>query len=305
MIRALGFILMTLACGSAAAACEGRIVEGPTILGGSACVPEKPERIIVLDPTYSLGMAVELGLPVVGAPLTGMSDTALRDEAVSRNVENLGSFAEPAIEKIVALQPDLILGTALAGEGVLKMASQIAPTLLIGAEDWKDYYRIVADATGTRQLADEKLAAFEKRAAHIREKMPDRTVSIVRITPWDFQVYLDGPNAYGPFAVLRDAGVKRTDYETVVDQQSLKRPDWEQLAALDGNILLYIVGGANDSAESGRHEEVINNPLWRMLPAVKSGNTHRVDAGTWMEFSGINSANRVLDDVERYVLGYP
>ena len=46
---------------------------------------------------------------------------------------------------------------------------------------------------------------------------------------------------------------------------------------------------------------MIGNPLWSMLPAVRAGNVHRVDPGTWMEFSGAASAHRVLDDIERFV----
>ena len=294
--------LLVMGMAANAHACDGILMDDPAVLGAPVCAPAKASRIVVIDPTYSLGMSLELGLPVVGAPLFGMSDKALQDEALAQKVEDLGSFTEPSIEKIIALQPDLILGSALAGDGVLKLASQIAPTVLIGAENWKDYFRILGKATGKGDRVDELLAAYEKRAAEIRSKVPDKTVSVVRITPWDFQVYLDGPNAYGPFAVLAEAGVRRTAYETTTDQTSLKRPDWEELANLKGDILLYIVGGANDSETSGRHEEVLSNPLWKLLPAVRSGNVHRVDAGTWMEFSGVASANRVLDDVERIII---
>jgi iron complex transport system substrate-binding protein len=30
---------------------------------------------------------------------------------------------------------------------------------------------------------------------------------------------------------------------------------------------------------------------------------HRVGHGTWMQFSGLDSAHQVLDDLERYVIG--
>lgn len=303
-MRSLAALLGLVAAFAAPAfACEGRLADHPAILGGPVCVPQEPKRIVVIDPTYSLGMSMELDLPVVGAPLFGMSDAALKAEATERGVKDLGSFAEPSIETVIALAPDLIIGSALAGEAVLQVASRIAPTVLIGAEDWKEYYRILADATGTRAAADEKIAAYEARAAQLRGRVPDVRVSVVRITPWDFQVYLDSPSAYGPFAVLAEAGVKRTDYETTSDRLELKRPDWEELARLDGDVLFYIVGGANDSGTSGRHEEVVNNPLWRMLPAVRSGNVHRVDAATWMEFSGVTSAHRVLDDIEAHIVG--
>lgn len=283
-----------------AADCDGRVVEGPMILGGPVCAPADPQRILVLDPTFSLGMGLELGLPLVGAPLVGMSDAALRARAEAAGVESIGAFAEPSLETVVALQPDLILGAGMLGETALAMASRIAPTVLIGAENWKDYYRILARATGRE--AEAILAEYEARAQALRARVSRAPVSVLRITTWDFQVYLDGPRAYGPFLVLRDAGVVRPPFETAQGDETLRRPDWEELAGLSGETLLYIVGGANDSDTNGRLDEVLAHPLWRALPAVKAGRAHRVDAATWMEFSGAGSAHRVLDDVERYLL---
>ncbi|MBN9672215.1 iron-siderophore ABC transporter substrate-binding protein [Roseibium aggregatum] len=274
------------------------------MLRSPVCVPLKPKRIVVLDPTFTLGMSLELGLPVVGSPLFGMSDVALQAKAVDEGVTDLGAFTQPSLEKVISLQPDLIIGSALAGEAAYEMASRIAPTVLISTEDWKSYYAAVARITGAEDRLAANFKGYEQRVEAMRSRIPNEVVSIVRITPWDFQVYLDAPNAYGPFAILRDLGVKRTAYETTDDVSlSLKRPDWETLEKLDAGTLLYIVGGANDSATSGRHEEVIANPLWQMLPAVQAGRVHRVDAGTWMEFSGVESANRVLDDVEKYIIG--
>nr|WP_255720469.1 ABC transporter substrate-binding protein [Acuticoccus kalidii] len=296
-------ILPALVFGGAAAACDGRTVDGPGVIAAPVCVPTSPERIVVLDPTYSLGMALELGLPVVGAPLFGMSDAALKAKAIEAGVTDLGAFTEPSIETIVALQPDLILGSGMLGETAYRILSRIAPTVLVTLEDWKAYETKLAEATGREAAAAALLAEYEARAAGIAERMPkDVTVSSVRITPWDFQVYLDAPAAYAPFAILADVGVERPPWETSEGGETVKRPDWEELGQLTGDVLLYIVGGANDSATSGRHEEVLANPLWQMLPAVRSGNVHRVDVGTWMEFSGVASAHRVLNDIERILI---
>jgi iron complex transport system substrate-binding protein len=302
-LRLPALLAACVAFAAPAVACEGRLVDGPEIVAAPICVPETPERIVVLDPTYSLGMALELGLPVIGAPIFGMSDEALKEKAIAEGVTDLGAFTEPSLETIAALQPDLILGSGMLGEGAQAMASQIAPTVMITSENWKDYYRALARATGRGDAAEELLGGYEARVEALRPRIPDETVSVVRITPWDFQVYLDAPRAYGPFLVMREVGVKRPPYETGQGNETMKRPDWEELSQLTGDILLYIVGGSNDSAESGRHEEVVENPLWKLLPAVEAGEVHRVDPAVWMEFSGVASAHRVLDDIERYVVG--
>jgi len=299
-IACLGLVLAA-AFPSAAHACDGRVVEGPGLFGEPVCVPADPQRIVVLDPTYSLGMALELGLPVVGAPLFGMSDGALKAKALAAGVVDLGSFTEPSLETVISLQPDLILGSAMVGTMGHEIMSQIAPTVLITLEDWKAYYRKIAAVTETMAEADALFATYEARVAEIAARLPDVSVSVVRITPWDFQVYLDAPDAYGPFLVMHEVGVRRPAYETS-GAETVKRPDWEELGELAGDVLLYIVGGANGSATNGRHEEVLSNPLWQMIPAVAAGNVHRVDAATWMEFSGIASAHRVLDDIERILI---
>jgi iron complex transport system substrate-binding protein len=288
------------------AQCDGRLIENGAFLHPPLCAPKEPKRIISLVPTFSLGVALELGLPVVGAPLFGMSDEDLKSKAEAAGVVDLGSFMEPSIEKIIALQPDLIIGSEFLGEEAYQMASKLAPTALITTANWKDFYRTLADVTGINGDIDGRFADYEKRVAAIRERVPkDVRVSIVRITPWEFQVYMDEPEAWAPFDVLREAGVRRTDFETSETKVGTKRLDFEGLAGLDGDVLLYIVGGSNDSATSGRHEAVLANPLWKMLPAVKAGRVYRVDEATWMEFSGLTSANKVLDDIETYIISRP
>lgn len=299
----LAFAMMMMA--QPALACSGRVYEGADVLAAPLCLPVEIERIAVLDPTYTLGMALELGLPVVAAPLTGMSDEALRTAAEAAGVQNLGSLLDPSLEALVAAQPDLILGSAFWVETYLPILSQIAPTALVTQEDWRDYYRTVASLTGQEARLDALMAPLEARIAEVAARIPDMPVSMVRITSWDFQVYLDQPDAYAPFALLHELGVRRPAYETGPEPMGLRRPDWEDLGQLDGEILLYIIGGSNPSATDGRWEEVTGNPLWQLVPAVAAGRVYPIDPAVWMEFSGIGSAHRVLDDVERLIIGAP
>ena len=249
---------------TASAECDGRLIDSPHVMPSPVCIPQQPERLLSLDAAYTLGMALESDLPLVGAPLFGMSDEDLRQKAEARSVENVGHLIEPSVEKIIALQPDLIVGSGFLGETALQLASRIAPTVLITAKDWKDYLRTLIEVGGSNKNADDLLSSYQSRVAEVRERVPDIKVSVVRITSWDFQVYLDA-SKYAPFAVLQEAGVRRTDYETSTDGVTLKRPDWEQISQLDGDVLLYIVGGTNTSDTDGRLEEVLDNPLWQML----------------------------------------
>lgn len=287
--------------------CDGFALSSETLYGGPHCLAERPKRVVVLDPSFSLGIGMDVGLPIVGAPMTRMGDADLAARAAQAGVENLGFVTEPSLERLVALQPDAIVGfTGNVGlaESFYPLFAQIAPTLLETKVDWRSYYHQLAQISGQEDDVAARLAELDQRIAEIRAKIPaDFRLSVLRITSWDMQSFAGGPDAYAPFALLHDLGIIRSDYEESGSPAEVLRPDWEDLAKLDGDTLFYIVGGTNDSDVDGRHEEVLDHPLWKMMPAVQAGRVFRVDHGTWMEFNGLASAHKVLDDVEAYVLG--
>lgn len=306
MLRRSFFILLIgLFASGASAQCPGRSTDAG-VYNAPVCLPEAPRRIVALDPFNNLGMALELGLPLVGAPLTIIQDSELKKKAEKASVADIGDARQPNLERIAALKPDLLIGDATLHSQFYENFSKIAPTALIDAKNWKGHFKTLALLTGKSEEAAQMLADYEKRVSSIRSKAGSRSVSVLRVTPSGFHVYLDGPAAYAPYEVLHEAGVKRSAYETTSDNTVFKRPDWEDLSLLDGDVLLYVVAGGYDTAQDDAlAERTVSNPLWKMLPAVASGNAHRVKRETWMAFNGIGSANRVLDDIERYLLDKP
>ncbi|OLP52991.1 iron ABC transporter permease [Rhizobium rhizosphaerae] len=288
----------------AQAACEGReISQG--LQEGPVCIPQAPKRIVTLDPLITLGFLIEMGAPVVGTPYMAIQDETVLKTVKEQGMADLGNPKEPSLERVAALKPDLIIGSAEVHGQIYAQASRIAPTLLFKHMDWKAYQALLAEVTNRQEIAGKQRAAYEQRAAAIRARMAEKplTVSAVRLAPGRFVVFVDGPQAYAPYAVLHEAGVRRTPYETVTDDTIVKRPDWEELANLEGDVLLYVVASGFDSGpDDALEKEVTANPLWQLLPAVHKGRAHRVDRDAWQSFHGIASAQRILDDVERYVL---
>lgn len=286
------------------AACEGKAVtEG--VYNPPFCVPAEPKRIVTLDPLITLGLLIELKAPVVATPYMAITEDEVLDVVKAQKMVDLGNPREPSLERVAALKPDLIIGSAEAHSAIYEQAAKIAPTALFKHMDWKKYLQRLSEVTGREGVANAALMAYDTRVGGIRERMKDKdlTVSTVRFAPDRFVVFLDGPEAYAPFAVLREAGVKRTAYETVTDYTIVKRPDWEELANLDGDVLLYVsASGFESGPDDALEKQVTGNPLWQLLPAVQAGRAHRVDRGPWQSFYGIGSANRILDDVERYIL---
>ena len=308
MVPALRFCLallaLLLAAASSHAACQGKaITEG--VYNPPFCIPAEAKRIVTLDPLITLGLLIELDAPVVATPYMAITEDEVLDVVKARKMVDLGNPREPSLERVAALKPDLIIGSAEAHSAIYEQAAKIAPTVFFKHMDWKKYLGRLSEVTGAQDAASAALQAYNTRVSAIRERMEDKdlTVSTVRFAPDRFVVFVDGPDAYAPFAVLHEAGVKRTAYETVTDGTIVKRPDWEELANLDGDVLLYVsASGFESGPDDALEKQVTENPLWQLLPAVQAGRAYRVDRGPWQSFHGISSANRILDDVERYIL---
>ena len=134
--------LVLAGCGSAdeattaAAPSTGAEVRTVEHAAGSTEIAGTPERVVVLD-TGELDAVLALGVTPVGAVRTGVSDELpayIEDAGVDpAAIENVGTIAEPALEQIAALEPDLILSNAVRHSGA--SACGVAITTADGALD--------------------------------------------------------------------------------------------------------------------------------------------------------------------------
>jgi iron complex transport system substrate-binding protein len=292
---------------AATTSCEAgfRLFEDENIVGEAVCVPETAERIVALDPFYSLQMGLEMGLPIIGSAsysADGGFPEAVSAEALE-SIALAGGFEAPNLEAITALNPDLIIGDAYFHSAQVDLYNEIAPTVLVNTGDWKAWYRTLAAAAGVPERAETAFDEYDARITALQALVPaDVTVSFLRMAVDGFQLYREAPNAYAPIAIMTEAGVVRPDFESGTDEESFARLDYEGLANIEGDILLYVAGGSEDDGNQ-LEADTLSNPIWQALPAVQAGQAYRLDFGPWMSFGGLSSAHAVLDDLFRYVAG--
>jgi iron complex transport system substrate-binding protein len=280
-----------------AGSCDGRLVAHAM---GETCVPASVTRVVTLE-TGELDSAVALGLPPVGAgswlsaegPWPAYLEDALADTIY------IGLGDRPNLEAIVALAPDLILGSKLRHEALFEQLSQIAPTVFtetVGVV-WKENLLLHGEALGRLEAARALLDAYETRARDLQAKLGDERpeVSIVRFLPGEIRVY---QKASFSGTVLADAGLPRPpsgdvdDFAASITEEGI--PD------IGGDVIFTTVYGTQNETDYAR---VTTGPLWRSLPAVQAGRVYRVPDETWMTGVGIGAAERILDDLETYLLG--
>ncbi|GIV79582.1 MAG: hypothetical protein KatS3mg050_3976 [Litorilinea sp.] len=273
---------------------------------GETQVPCTPQRVVTLG-QGATDAVLALGLTPVGAvdPWGGKWYAYLGDRMA--DVPSVGSETEPNLETIVALDPDLILGSRLRHEAIYDQLSAIAPTVFaetIG-KAWKENFQLYAQALCREEQGQELLAAWEARIADFQGKMGERLqtrVSLVRFRADEVRIYTTG----FPGSVLREAGLSRPESQQVDDWENAPQVmtlSKEQIPLMDGDILFYMVSDWENNEGSQIQAEWTGHPLWQTLQVVQQGAVYPVNEEHWNLGGGILAANRMLDDLYRFFLG--
>ncbi|MBW4537468.1 MAG: iron-siderophore ABC transporter substrate-binding protein [Pleurocapsa minor HA4230-MV1] len=267
-------------------------------------VPLNPQRLVTLHGT-ALESILALGEKPVGTTLNGDRDR--QPDFLKKqldDVEIVGSFSEPNLEKTLLLKPDLILdlGTPTA----YSQLSQIAPTITSESQpsnNWQPNLKLYAEALGKPKLAAEIIANYYSRLeqfkAAINKKGKPITVSVVRIYPQGITFYQ--PDSFSG-AILKDAGLSRPPLQNKGGGQQLISQ--ELISEADADIIFYWAYGDDYHSKEDRiqHslEQLKSDPLWLKLNAVKQGKVYQVP-DYWIGYGPL-AANAVIDDLYKYIL---
>ena len=266
---------------------------------GSTQVEGRPERILALDSSYA-DATVLLEKDLVGIATYRGYSTELPDylgdarEQYAADVVSVGELEAPSLEKIAALDPDLIVSAKIRHEALYDQLSAIAPTIMsetTGAT-FKDNIRLLAQAGGEEELAEQRIAEYEEAAATvgaaINEKVGNPTVSVTRFLDGPTRLYLK--DTYSGI-VLDDAGLARpaaqdtTGFALEISEENIRKADADKI---------FVTTYEDEEGLALRTKEAFeNNPLWKPLePKVTE-----VDDGTWMTAVSIQGAWHILDDL--------
>lgn len=276
--------------GNEAAEPETREVEHAM---GVAEVPADPKRVVVLD-TGELDDALALGVKPVGAVRIDVATDFLSYlEGQTEGIEEVGSISEPNLEKIAALDPDLILSSTVRHEAIYDQLNDIAPTVLAPdlGDTWKDNFLLYADALNRSDEAKQMLADFKSQAAALGERIgAGKTLSIVRFLPGQIRLYSD-ESFTG--VILEDMGL--TVPEPAIGEDTYLELSPEQVTTAEADYLYVSTYGPEGDTDRAK---VLGGPLWQRIAAVKAGEVHELNDDL-MSGIGIQAAQQLLDQFER------
>lgn len=257
-------------------------------LGKQITLEKKPERVALLDFGYIETLFALDIMPIASTyaerSLYGFG--TLQPYAANAKIEELGENKAPNLEKLVELEPDLILYTAEARNLDMELyeaASKIAPVVTFDISDWKEQLRAFAECLGEEETAEAYISDVEALIANARKKLTgtdDKTVAIL----------FERSSDVGNFLILSsDENPVWFDKE---DGLGLTPPDGypetgEEIVSLEGLAqmnpdYIFLCGAlgteANGYEQSHLSEETQASSVWQSLNAVKGGHVYYLDA---------------------------
>ncbi|MEM0981351.1 MAG: iron-siderophore ABC transporter substrate-binding protein [Cyanobacteria bacterium P01_H01_bin.58] len=270
---------------------------------GETCIPLDPKRIIVLGGDDTLGNLLALGMKPVAASSGWDAVESFPKHLQNQleGVEYVGSTTQPSLEKILLLQPDLILSNHHM-EAFNDQLSQIAPTVVVDSDHdpWKQQLLTLSKILDKEDIANRLIDNYQQRIDELKQALgDDRTNLVVSVATATQRFGIWAYGSKGPVGnVLDDVGVQRPPSQ-VGDFDYTERISLESLDAIDGDVLL-LVSWRNES-DNNAISEMQKSPLWQQLEVVRNDQVYTVSMDHWDTDHSIFGINALLDDLFEYL----
>lgn len=255
-------------------------------VGEEFTIDEEPETIVSVMPSNT-EIAYALGLE---EKMVGGSDFDDYPEAAA-DLEKVGG-TELNIEKIVDLDPDLVLALPSNGEGIEQMEEVGLPVLVVNdATNFDEVYEsieMIGEVTGASEQSEEIIDEMQEGLATLEEKATtidedDMKQVYVEISPEpeifttgsgtfqdDMLSLIQAENIFGDEegwleiseeAVIEedpDVIILTYDYEEDAEEQLMKRDGWNEVTAVEEESV-YVVD-----------EDLVSRPGPRLVEGVET-----------------------------------
>jgi iron complex transport system substrate-binding protein len=256
---------------------------------GEITIPVAPQRIVATG--YAVPALLEAGAPLVGISTwqRGIPLMSPEDKATYDGLQKVaGELAtETDYEAIARVDPDLIVigvPAPILTDVDVELLESVAPVVAIGPtipSKWREVSQRQADAAGVLTAFDALRSEYEAKAAGLEEKYapvvgPLRFAHVGaygEVARGTFQREFDG--SWGT-NVLNDLGVAY--YGEVQEPGPGSRavseyPSMEELPASLGEADVITYSAEPDGTVREGVQQVLDSPLWPLLPAVQAGRT--------------------------------
>ena len=237
--------------------------------GKEITLPRRPQRIVSLAPSNT-EILFALGLDDLVKGVTSYCDYPPE----AKDKPDVGGFMDFSVEKIVSLNPDLILATTGQDQGLAPLTAMGIPVAILDAatmDEIGDCIRVVGDLTGKKREAQKLIAEMTGEVEFVLGKVagiPESERTKVMYVAWDDPILTVGPGT------LIDHMITLAGGKNIAAAAGEPYPTYSMEAVLveDPDVLLLprVHGGLDLSALRARS-------AWRDVKAVREGRVYFLD----------------------------
>lgn len=238
--------------------------------GVEVTIEEKPERIVSVVPSIT-ETVFTLGL---GDQVVGVSDFDTYPEEVEEK-EKIGGIVDFNVEKIISLEPNLVLGDdrlGITSEGFEQLRDAGIKVAVLPADNsFSDVYNtieLISNLTGTQNEAESIIAAMKERITEV-----ENTVEVIEIDePSTVYIEIDAEMwTVGSGTFMQEILDILKAENIASDQEDAFQITEEQVVQLNPDIIIATYDYVDPL------EEINNREGWKDVTAVKEKQIHPVD----------------------------
>ncbi|OEF23663.1 ABC transporter substrate-binding protein [Vibrio rumoiensis] len=271
---------------------------------GQHQLPETPKRIVALN--WDLAeQLIELDVVPVGVPNIKDYTTWVVQPAMPASVEDLGTRAEPNMEKLAALKPDLILA-ASPQKDLIPRLQTIAPVLYYqtynaeqnSAQAAIENFKHIAQVVGKTPLAEQKLNQMQQRFSELKGQLESAfngsmpSVAAMRFAN-QTTVYLYAQNSTTDY-VLHQLGLTTALPQPAKEWGIVQKRLTDLQHVKDGYVIYF---GPFTQQQS---EQLNKSMLWNAMPFVRNGHVNQAD--TVWNYGGAMSMEYIAESITKSLL---
>ncbi|MEW5762224.1 MAG: cobalamin-binding protein [Bacillota bacterium] len=242
-------------------------------IGRKVTLLSPPQRIVSLAPSNT-EILFALGLE---KHVVGVTDFCNYPPA-ARAKEKVGGFADPSLEKIVALKPDLVLAAGINQKIADRLAKLGIPVLVLAPHDVAGVLKnieLVGRATGRGEKAQEVVESLSTRINAVAARVA-RIATAARPKVY-YEVWYEPLCTAGPGTFIDDV-IRLAGGINVAGDAPQQWPQYslEVLLRKNPDVMLHSYGHGSGAAQTV--EDIVKRPGWSRLNFVKNRRIYAVDA---------------------------
>jgi len=260
---------------------------------GTFSIDYTPKRVVVLEFSFVDSLALIDLKPV------GIADDNQSHRLFPKLREKIGAYtsvgtrAQPSLEVIASLKPDLIIADIKRHESVYESLNKIAPTLMLVSKrsSYLDSFLInkkIAKVLGKEKEMQARLNKHKEYMQNIAKQLPSKL---------EVQVSTAKENSF--FLTTQDSYIAEvmqtlafTYPKTQKNNDAPRYASLEQLLAINPQYLIVAQKSKKSIIDKWRKK-----PLWKMLKCAQEGHVISVEPNLWSRSRGILSSEQIAQDL--------